>query len=515
MAYYASAEIGCHLALGWPIPTNVLDLYVEFRNLTNGLRLPCGRGLVGAMTHFGFDSMNAIEKDGMRDLAIRGGPWTDTERADLLDYCESDVVALNRLLPAMAPSIDLPRALLRGRYMAAASRIEHVGVPIDHPTLTTLTRHWPDIQRVLIQRIDRDYGVFDDRTFKRNRWEAWLTVKDIPWPRLDSGGLALDDDTFKQMSRQYPEIEPLRQLRVSLGEMRLADLSVGSDGRNRCLLSAFQSRTGRNQPSNSQFIFGPAVWLRGLIRPEPGWGLAYIDWGQQEFGIAAALSGDANMIAAYESRDPYLAFGKQSGAVPLDASKDTHGPQREQFKACVLAVQYGMGPDSLAARIGCPTAQAKALLQKHHDTYRHFWRWSDAAVDHANLHLHLNTVFGWTLHIDERANHRSQRNFPVQGNGAEMLRLACCFATERGIRVCAPIHDAILIEAPLNELDDTVEQTQQALGEASKIVLDGFQLRSEAKKIRYPERYMDDRGERMWGTVTGIVREIDPGTTCA
>ena len=96
-----------------------------------------------------------------------------------------------------------------------------------------------------------------------------------------------------------------------------------------------------------------------------------------------------------------------------------------------------------------------------------------------------------------------------------MLRLACCFATERGIRVCAPIHDAILIEAPLNELDDTVEQTQQALGEASKIVLDGFQLRSEAKKIRYPERYMDDRGERMWGTVTGIVREIDPGTTCA
>ena len=363
------------------------------------------------MTHFGFDSMNAIEKDGMRDLAIRGGPWTDTERADLLDYCESDVVALNRLLPAMAPSIDLPRALLRGRYMAAASRIEHVGVPIDHPTLTTLTRHWPDIQRVLIQRIDRDYGVFDDRTFKRNRWEAWLTVKDIPWPRLDSGGLALNDDTFKQMSRQYPEIEPLRQLRVSLGEMRLADLSVGSDGRNRCLLSAFQSRTGRNQPSNSQFIFGPAVWLRGLIRPEPGWGLAYIDWGQQEFGIAAALSGDANMIAAYESGDPYLAFGKQSGAVPLDASKDTHGPQREQFKACVLAVQYGMGPDSLAARIGCPTAQAKALLQKHHDTYRHFWRWSDAAVDHANLHLHLNTVFGWTLHIDERANHRSQRNF--------------------------------------------------------------------------------------------------------
>ena len=85
---------------------------------------------------------------------------------------------------------------------------------------------------------------------------------------------------------------PLRELRTSLSQMRLNDLAVGPDGRNRALLSAFRSRTGRNQPSNSTFIFGPAVWLRGLIKPEPGNALAYIDWSQQEFGIAAALSGD-------------------------------------------------------------------------------------------------------------------------------------------------------------------------------------------------------------------------------
>ena len=80
--------------------------------------------------------------------------------------------------------------------------------------------------------------------------------------------------------------------------------------------SAFRSRTGRNQPSNSKFIFGPSVWLRGLIKPPPGHGVAYVDWRQQEFGIAAALSGDAAMQAAYLSGDPYLAFAKQAGAVP-------------------------------------------------------------------------------------------------------------------------------------------------------------------------------------------------------
>ena len=99
------------------------------------------------------------------------------------------------------------------------------------------------------------------------------------------------------------------------------------DGRNRCLLSAFRSRTGRNQPSNSKFIFGPSVWLRGLIKPPPGYGLAYIDWSQQEFGIAAALSGDPAMMDAYHSGDPYLAFAKQAGAVPAHATK-THASRK-------------------------------------------------------------------------------------------------------------------------------------------------------------------------------------------
>ena len=87
------------------------------------------------------------------------------------------------------------------------------------------------------------------------------------------------------------------------------------------MLSAFRARTGRNQPSNTKFIFGPSVWLRGLIQPPPGYGIAYIDWAQQEFGIAAALSGDPLMMEAYRSGDPYLAFAKQAGAAPPEATK--------------------------------------------------------------------------------------------------------------------------------------------------------------------------------------------------
>jgi len=303
-------------------------------------------------------------------------------------------------------------------------------------------------------------------------------------------------------------VAPLRELRSALSELRLNDLAVGRDGRNRCLVSAFQARTGRNQPSNSRFIFGPSVWLRGLIKPPPGHGVAYIDWSQQEFGIAAALSGDANMLAAYKSGDPYLAFAKQAGAVPQDATKQSHSAQRDLFKACVLAVQYGMGPDALGARIGQPPVVARDLLRKHQETYRAFWRWSDAAVDHAMSTSSLHTVFGWTIHIGAESNPRSLRNFPMQGNGAEMLRLACCLATERGIQVCAPVHDAVLICAPLGRLETDIAGMRAAMAEASSIILNGFELGTDVAAVRYPDRYSDKRGETMWGEVTSLIDQI-------
>ena len=67
------------------------------------------------------------------------------------------------------------------------------------------------------------------------------------------------------------------------------------------------------------------------------------------------------------------------------------------------------------------------------------------------------------------------------------------------------VHDAILIEAPLDELDETVEQTQEAMARASEIVLDGSRLRSDALLIRYPNRYEDERGQHMWDTVWKIL----------
>src|SRR6516165_6233841 len=166
-AYYASAELGCYRVLGWQLPERILDLFVEFRNLTNGLSTPAGAGLLGALTYFGVDGMGAITKKELQE-AIGTGTWRGQSTADeILDYCESDVLALERLLPLMLPVIDLPRALLRGRYMAAAAAIEHAGVPIDTTTLDLLRDKWISIQDRLISGIDVQYHVYEGRTFKQ------------------------------------------------------------------------------------------------------------------------------------------------------------------------------------------------------------------------------------------------------------------------------------------------------------------------------------------------------------
>jgi hypothetical protein len=676
VAYYASAELGCHLALQWDMPARILDLYAEFRNLTSGLPTPCGHGLLGALAYHGLDGLAAVEKEDMRRLAIRGGPYTDGERLALLDYCQTDVDALARLLPAMLPRIDLPRALLRGRYMTAAARMEWAGVPIDTEALARLLAHRLALKGRLIARVNRDYGVFvpvgrrtlepdsrfgaavlreahewgidpyrladaaeqvwaeerqaveevhtarraarritgltprrinawedsgrdysefpnldstartlagahpvlgigpgysegdgvDDTDysgrlwsllrdkeevvkprhhpdvlrraaelvhacpedgadyfrpmrFSAERFSAFLIRKGIAWPRLESGDLALEDDTFREMTRAYPtEVGPIRELRHVLGQLRLNELAVGADGRNRCLLSAFGSKTGRNQPSNSRFIFGPSTWLRSLIRPGPGRALAYVDWSQQELAIAAALSGDLKMQEAYRSGDFYLTFAKMAGAVPADATRQTHAGVRDQFKTVALGVLYGLSADGLARKLGIPPCHGRELLRQHQETFRTFWEWSDRIEAEAMLTGRLRTVFGWTVHVppglDPKtgrplANPRSLRNFPMQAHGSEMLRLACCLATERGIIVCAPVHDALLVEGAADGIEDVVTATQQAMREASELVLPGFPLRTEVKIIRHPDRYMDPRGERFWGLVWDLIGELE------
>lgn len=496
VAYAAQAEYSCHLALNWRLPVNTLDLYAEFRNITNGYG--CKSSLLGAMVFYGIPGIEQTHKDEMRQIAIRGGAFTHQEKQDLLAYCESDVIALDRLLPHMLPDIELPYALTRGRYTRAVATMEHNGIPLDVNALDRIRRYWPAIKRGLIDAIDQQYHVFEGTVFKGHRWLEYCATQNIPWPLTDTGQPGKSRDLFRDMANIYPQVRPMYELRSTLENMKQIDFAVGSDGRNRSGLWPFSTKTARNAPKASQFIFGPARWVRSLIKPVEGTALAYIDWSQQEFAIAAAFSNDPNMLAVYAAADPYLEFAKLAGAVPVDATKETHKQQRNQFKQCMLGTNYGMGPHALAVKINGHVLEAQDLLAAHAREFHVFNEWINKVPDHILTHGAYQTPFGWTGRPGREPNLRSLRNFPLQAAGADIMRIAAFGLVEAGIKVLAPVHDAFLIESSVDRIEQDVKTAREIMAEAGAVALGGLRLKTDAEIIKYPARYTDERGVTTW-----------------
>jgi len=506
IAFSSPAEFSCTLELGWPRPQNVLDLYVEFRCRSNGVTPPEDINLLAVCRRFRIQTITDKEKEYWQALVLRAGPWSLEQREGILHYCETDVVITAELYEQMLPEIDLERALLRGRYMHAVARMVRVGVPVDVPLWKRLSDRWEPIKQLLIADIDSAYGVYVNGSFSTQKFTEYLWREGIAWPRLESGELDLADDTFERMSDIFPKLRPLRYLRSALSKLRLSSFTIGRDGFNRAWLAPFWTITGRNQPSPSKFIFGASSWLRGLVKAPPGYGLCYIDWVQQEYGTAAALSGDPAKIKAYNSTDSYLWLAKEIGAVPPDATKETHELEREIYKQCTLGTQYEMQAASLAVRIGKSKAYAKQLLQADREIFHVYWEWLDTARLNCFMAAEQSTVFGWRKRITSRCdNPRAVGNFFSQANGGEMMRLAAIFATEARIQVCAPVHDAFLIMAPLELLDAHTGQMRRYMEKASEIVLDGFCLRTEEHPFPYPKRYSCKKGEAMWNKVMALL----------
>jgi hypothetical protein len=508
VTFAAWAEFSCFQILGWSQPYNTMDLHAEHRAATNGLILPGKQrrnNLLTVARMRGLHPMDTTRKQHMQEMCATRFEFTAAEIEEILNYCAEDVRLTEALFRRMQMTTDFPAALWRGRFGWAVAASQACGVPIDAELWQRLVTQWEAIKLAMIGELDT-FGIYVGGSFNERRFGELVAAKGIAWPRHGSGRPVLEDRTFKDMALAYPRLfGHLRELRALLGKMRLVGLTVDADERrNRFLLSPFKSRTGRNQPSNVEGVFGPSVWLRSLVTPAPGTVLIYVDWSSQEYLIAAALSGDERMLADYApydpKGDPYIRFGEHGRLWPEGANKRSHKELRDRLKVAALATLYGQTAPSLAVRLGLERHAAQYLLDVHARAYARFWEFQRRYVRGCLATGCAWTTLRWPMHVHATTRITSLMNWPMQATGAEMMRLAMIMLVAAGVRVCCPVHDAFLCEAPEAEADIAVALIKHIMADASARLL-GVPCRVDARVIRAGEHYQDERGTEMWERV--------------
>ena len=228
-----------------------------------------------------------------------------------------------------------------------------------------------------------------------------------------------------------------------------------------------------------------------------------LDYTAQEFAVSGALSHDKTLMADYSSGDVHIEFAILAGMAPRGATKKTHPVERGNAKAACLAVFYGVGAAKLAAMIGRPVSFAQTVLNSHRNRYSAYWRWSDGLLRQAYLVGEVSTLYGWKMRVTAATKPNTVRNFFVQGNAAEMTRMAITDCIAAGVKIAGPIHDAIVIVAVEDEIEQQARVAQVAMEAASREVLGGFTVRTEVQIVHHGGELVDARGN--------FIRErIDP-----
>src|SRR5262249_11341198 len=391
--------------------------------------------------------MTREHKARMRDLILNNTEYTEEQWREIEKYNRDDVLEEGEVLEAIAPKIDLPAALFRGRYLKAVSPMELRGLPVDVDYLRgELEPNWPALRMYYIRRDDA-FGLYDDDgSFCEDRLEALVEQRGwASWPRTPTGKLETKSRTIGKQCKRHPELRQFQRLRDQIAELRLGKFlnSIGADGMSRCPILPFWTVTGRNQPSGRDVVYLPSLpsWVHGIIKPQPGWGIAALDWSAQEPGLAAGLSLDPAYITDF-SGDLHMRFAIRAGLAPEWATQRSHGPVRDAVKPISLGANYGISKYGVAAQTGKSLLWAADLLAQHRHAYSVFAQWQQNVATQAVFDGRIVSPLGWPMAVHAGTSRRTLFNYLMQAGGADMMCLAAIAAHEAGIRNCAPVHDA-------------------------------------------------------------------------
>lgn len=263
--------------------------------------------------------------------------------------------------------------------------------------------------------------------------------------------------------------------RVTNGKEKIIERkSLLINGRVHTNFKSHGAETGRfsssepnlqNIPSSGDY----GKMIRNLFVAPPGHKLVVADYSQIEPRVIAAFSQDPRLVNNYlTGGDIYTTIG------------DTMGVSRKAGKVLVLAISYGVGPDKIAASIGCSVKEAKDLLTRFEKEFSSIAKYKSKVVRLAKQSgpiPFVETIFGRRRYIPDLLSKemgllaRAERqafNTVIQGSAADIMKLALirahsCFLTEPNINVILTVHDELVTITPEDKSDEVAEAIRTSM----------------------------------------------------
>ena len=204
--------------------------------------------------------------------------------------------------------------------------------------------------------------------------------------------------------------------------------------------------------------------LRNLFAAPEGYKLVVADYSQIEPRVIASMAKDPIMLDNYlNRRDIYTTVG------------DTMGVNRKAGKILVLAMAYGVGPDKIAASIGCSLTDAKKLLDDFSEKFNAVNKYRIMVVGSTRQRGYVTTILGRRRYLPEinsrnfgekSGAERQAFNTRIQGSAADIIKLAMVRAHDmipKEAKLLLTVHDELVTLTPDNKAEETAEAIREAM----------------------------------------------------
>lgn len=206
--------------------------------------------------------------------------------------------------------------------------------------------------------------------------------------------------------------------------------------------------------------------IRGAFVADEGNKLISADYSQIELRLIAEISGEENMIKAFQNgEDIHASTAAKLFKIPIEEVTKT---QRSQAKTVNFGIIYGQGAFALAEQTGLSRTEAKQLIDSYYETYPKLKEFMAEQVAKARKLGYVETILGRKRHLqDINSNNfvvkghaeRNAVNAPIQGSAADIIKLAMIKIQEvleqehLKTKMLLQVHDELVFEAPENEVE--------------------------------------------------------------